>query len=136
MVFVFLCLTSLSMKISGSIHIVENGIILFCFMSEYYLIVYMYCIFLFFFFLPCCAACKILVPWSGIKPVPPAVEAQSLNHRTAREVPVPHLLYSFLCWWRFRLLPCPGYSFWTMVFSRYMLKSGIIVSYDSSIFGF
>ena len=50
MVFVFLCLTSLSMTISGSIHIVENGIILFCFMSEYYLIVYLYCIFLFFFF--------------------------------------------------------------------------------------
>ena len=21
---------------------------------------------------------------------------------------VPHLLYAFLCWWTFRLLPCPG----------------------------
>ena len=22
---------------------------------------------------------------------------------------VPHLLYPFICWWTFRLLPCPGY---------------------------
>ena len=22
---------------------------------------------------------------------------------------VPHLLHTFLCWWAFRLLPCPGY---------------------------
>ena len=33
------------------------------------------------------AACKILVPQPGIEPLPPAVEAQSLNHWTAREVP-------------------------------------------------
>ena len=32
-------------------------------------------------------ACRILVPRRGIKPVPPAVEAQSLNHWTSREVP-------------------------------------------------
>ena len=32
-------------------------------------------------------ACRILVPQPGIKPVPPAVEAWSLNHWTAREVP-------------------------------------------------
>ena len=38
-----------------------------------------------FFFLG--AACRILVPWPGIKPVPPAMEAQSLNHWTTREVP-------------------------------------------------
>ena len=34
------------------------------------------------------AACGILVPTPGIKAVPPAVEAQSLNHWTAREVPL------------------------------------------------
>ena len=34
------------------------------------------------------AGCRILVPWPGIEPVPPAVEAQSLNHWTAREVPL------------------------------------------------
>ena len=28
---------------------------------------------------------------------------------------VPRLLYSFLCWWLFRLLPCPGYLLqWTL----------------------
>ena len=32
-------------------------------------------------------ACGILVPWPGIEPVAPAVEAQSPNHWTAREVP-------------------------------------------------
>ena len=31
-------------------------------------------------------ACRILVPRPGIEPVPPAVEAGSLNHWTAREV--------------------------------------------------
>ena len=40
----------------------------------------------FFFFLPHHAVCRILVPWPGIKPAPPAVEARSLNHWTAMEV--------------------------------------------------
>ena len=35
----------------------------------------------------CYAACRILVPRPGIEPVSPAVEAQSLNHWTTREVP-------------------------------------------------
>lgn len=30
----------------------------------------------------------ILVPPAGIKPVPPAVETRSLNHRNSREFPV------------------------------------------------
>ena len=34
-------------------------------------------------------ACVILVPRAGIEPTPPAVEAWSLNHWTAREVPHP-----------------------------------------------
>ena len=33
-------------------------------------------------------ACGILVPWPGIEPASPALEAWSLNHWTAREVPV------------------------------------------------
>ena len=41
----------------------------------------------FFFFLPCRAACGILVPRPGIEPVPPAVGARSLNHWTTREDP-------------------------------------------------
>ena len=33
------------------------------------------------------AACDILVPQPGIEPVPPALEAWSLNHWTTKEVP-------------------------------------------------
>ena len=44
----------------------------------------------FFFFFWCvflpCAACRILVPQPGIKPVPPALEVRSLNYWVAREV--------------------------------------------------
>ena len=46
-------------------------------------------LFFFFFqfiFCPHCEACGILVPRPGIEPIPPAVEARSLNHWTAREV--------------------------------------------------
>ena len=32
-------------------------------------------------------ACRILVPQPGTEPSPPTVEAWSLNHQTAREVP-------------------------------------------------
>ena len=39
-----------------------------------------------FFFLPHHMACRILLPWPGIKPMPHAVEAWSLNHWTTREV--------------------------------------------------
>ena len=42
MVFVFLFLTSLSMRISSSIHVAANGIALFLFMAEQQSIVYMY----------------------------------------------------------------------------------------------
>ena len=40
------------------------------------------------FFWPHHTACGTLVPRPGIEPVPPAAEAQSLNHWTAREVRV------------------------------------------------
>ena len=33
-------------------------------------------------------ACGILVPRPGIKPAPPALETQSLNHWTARDIPL------------------------------------------------
>ena len=43
---------------------------------------------LFFFFNWLChVACGILVPWPGIEPMPPAMEAWNLNHWTIREVP-------------------------------------------------
>ena len=47
----------------------------------------------------CSVACRILVPQPGIKPVTPAVEAKSLNHWTAREVP------SYIPFWGCHLLP-------------------------------
>ena len=39
------------------------------------------------------APCWILVPQPGIEPLPPAVEAQRLNHWTTRDVPVQQILY-------------------------------------------
>ena len=57
-------------------------------------------------------------------------------------------LYPFICWWKFRLLPCLAIvnsaamnigvhvSFPIMFFSRYMPRSGIVVSYGSSVFRF
>ena len=46
---------------------------------------------IFFFFWLCSMACQILVPWRGIKPVSPAVEAWSPNYWAARQLPVPVL---------------------------------------------
>ena len=48
-------------------------------------------VFVIFYFWLCSVACQILVPWTGIKPVPPAVEAWSPNHWEARGFPVPVL---------------------------------------------
>ena len=45
-----------------------------------------------FFFWPRQAACGILAPWTGVEPVPPAVEAWSPNHWTIREFPG-HLIF-------------------------------------------
>ena len=48
----------------------------------------------FFFFLPLYhVACGILVPRPEIEPVPPALESQSLNHWTPREVPPSYSRY-------------------------------------------
>ena len=55
-------------------------------------------------------------------------------------------IFFILCQWTFRLLSCLGYckqccngvemhaSFWNMIFSEYMPRSGIAGSYGSSIF--
>ena len=57
----------------------------------FFLIGYFICLF---FFLrgPNPTACGILVPQPGIRPVPSALEAQSLNHWTVRKVPHLHHL--------------------------------------------
>ena len=36
--------------------------------------------------------CGILVPWPGIEPTPPALEAWNLNHWTNRDIPDKHVL--------------------------------------------
>ena len=38
-------------------------------------------------------ACGFLAPQSGIQPVPPVLEARSLNHWTARKVPDTYILF-------------------------------------------
>ena len=40
-------------------------------------------------------ACGMLVPQPWIEPTPPALEAWSLNHCTAREVPTLNIITSF-----------------------------------------
>ena len=47
---------------------------------------------LLFFFWTCPMACGILVPQPGIKPTPPVLKAQHLNHWTTREVQVSLIL--------------------------------------------
>ena len=48
---------------------------------------FFFIIFKIFTFGPHYAACRILVPWAGIWPTPPALESWSLNHWTAWEGP-------------------------------------------------
>lgn len=59
-------------------------------------------IFLFFFLIKkrffCHKACEIFVPWPGIEHAPSALEAQNLNHWTARGIS------QFPCCWIFFLL--------------------------------
>ena len=74
-VFVFFCRCSLAWNILITIAVVLNGVRDIC-------VIYL------FVCLPRHAACSILVPQPGMEPVPPAVEVWSLNHWTAREVPL------------------------------------------------
>ena len=52
-----------------------------------------------FFFFATYVACGNLVPQPGIKPMPPAVGAQSLNHWTFREVLVRSFFLCLLITW-------------------------------------
>ena len=49
-------------------------------------------------------ACRILVPRRGVEPVLPAVEAQSANHETTREVPIglfpEYSFHDVIIYWR------------------------------------
>ena len=46
-----------------------------------------------------CVAWGILVPKSGIEPVPPSLRVQSLNHWTTREVPEIQAFLMSVAWW-------------------------------------
>ena len=51
--------------------------------------------FLFFFYLwPYLEACRILFPWLGMEPSPPAVQAWSPNHWSIREVPTSYFSFA------------------------------------------
>ena len=43
--------------------------------------------YLFIYFLPCCAACGILISQPGIEPAVPTLKVQSLNYWTTGEIP-------------------------------------------------
>ena len=62
---------------------------------------------IFFFLFPLwlhLVACRILVPRRGVEPVLPAVEAQSANHETTREVPIglfpEYSFHDVIIYWR------------------------------------
>ena len=69
-------------------------------------------------FWPCPVACGILVPLPRIEPMPPALEAQSLNHWTTREV----------------LIHCLYISFFACLSICQYLMSSIFVSFLSHLF--
>ena len=47
--------------------------------------------------------CRMSVPQLGIKPMSPAVDAHSLNHWAAREVPI---LFTLIVHWNYILHGC------------------------------
>ena len=102
------------------------------------------------FFWPHHTACGILVPHSGIKPTPPAVEVQSLNHWTTREV-LYHMsfIHSSIhghlgCFHILVIVNRAGMNIGVhvsflisvFVFFRCSPRSGIARSYGSSIYSF
>ena len=48
--------------------------------------------------------------WIGKRGMLQSTGSQRVGHdRPTEQQQIPHLLYSFICWWTFRLLPYPGY---------------------------
>ena len=77
--------------------LLERGVFL-CIFHEALMI---YLFFNFYLLATPCMACGILVPQPGIEPMSPAVETQSLNHWTAREVPKDtDGLFYFMFWFK------------------------------------
>ena len=74
-------LRSIAILSKLSLPIYEHGI-------SFHLFRYPFLSLSFFFLATLCSIQGILVPWPGIEPMPLAVEVQSLNHWTAREVSI------------------------------------------------
>ena len=73
----------------------------------------------FFFFLPCCPVCGILVSWPRFEPEHPAMEVQNPNHWTMREVHHYSFLYAnlyleqgFVHFLGAQIMPLSLYSLW------------------------
>ena len=74
-------------------HLRETRVFKRCFICSFNLLLGFFC---------CCCCCfwlsyaasSILVPWPGIEPGPPAVDMQSPNHWTAKEIPSKSVLHS------------------------------------------
>ena len=65
----------------------------------FFLILFHFILFFFFWSQP--AACRILIPWPKTESTYPALEAQSLNHWTLKEIPIfSFKVLLFLSWWR------------------------------------
>ena len=65
-----------------------------CLLCHFSLCFGVFCLFVW----PCCAACRILIPWPRIEPGLPAEKVLSPNHWTAREVPVTFVQKSCRNW--------------------------------------
>ena len=79
--------------------------------------------------------------------IPLCVSLWYRHTHTHTHTHTPHFLHPFISWWTFRLFPCcyceqccyehrGNVSFWIIVLSGYMPRSGIAWSYANSIFSF
>ena len=75
----------------------------YCFVAQFFKNLFIYI-----FSWPCHAACGILVPQPGNEPAPPALEAWSLNHWTAGQVPLLVFLNMYLLSESFPGQPVPA----------------------------
>ena len=89
-----------------------------------------------FIFRPHCTACGILVPWPGIQPAPPALEARGLHHWTTREVLILYVYKSCqTVTTKHELTPPPGHivalSFWwwELLRSTLLATFGYVIQY-------
>ena len=92
----------------------------FCFLF----IVFFFFLFFFFFWLSQ-EACEILVSQPGIEHTPPALEAQSPNHWSTKEVPMPNPQLSITPGWVLCCLLISNYFYPLVISSRLMTLNSI-----------